>query len=255
MVKPTLPPLTPKVVLGVAAHPKVVLGVAAHPDDLDFGAGGAMAAFAEQGAEVYYLILTDGSKGSKDREAVAESVRNTRREEQRKAAKALGLKDVFFCDYIDGTLENTAEVRRDIVRVIRQTKPDVVVAPDPSVLYSAQYNLINHPDHRAAGQAALDAVYPLARDHMSFPELLAEGYEPHNTKTVLLFSFDLDPQRANLMVDITGTLELKLQALDAHSSQFGDLKTLKESVRKMAIKAGKESSYEYAEPFVRIDVA
>jgi LmbE family N-acetylglucosaminyl deacetylase len=234
--------------------PKIVLGVAAHPDDLDFAAGGTMAAFAKQGAEVYYLILTDGGKGTKDRSATPESLRDLRRAEQRNAAKILGLKDVFFRDYPDGTLENTLDVKRDIVKVVRRVKPDVVVTPDPSVLYSARYDLINHPDHRAAGQAALDAVYPLARDHMSLPELLAEGYEPHDTDTVLLFSFDLDPQRANFAIDITHTLEQKLQALDAHASQFGDREAIKESLRDMAAKTGRPSGYVYAEPFVRIDI-
>lgn len=213
-----------------------------------------MAAFSKQGADVYYLVLTDGGKGSGDRTMTSEKLRDLRREEERKAGKILGLKDVFFLDYPDGTLENTPEVRRDIVKVIRQVRPDVLVAPDPSVLYSAQYGLINHPDHRAAGQAALDAAYPLARDHMSFPELLAEGYEPHNTSTMLLFSFDLDPERATYMVDISDTLELKFQALDAHASQFGDLENMKITARKLATKAGERDGYTYAEPFVRIDV-
>jgi LmbE family N-acetylglucosaminyl deacetylase len=213
-----------------------------------------MAAFARQGADVYYLILTDGGKGSEDRAMTAETLRDIRREEQRTAAKTLGLKDVFFWDCPDGELENNLEVKRQVVKIIRQVKPDVVVTPDPSVLYSAQYGHINHPDHRAAGQATLDAAYPLARDHMSFPELLTEGLEPHNTKTVLLFSFDLDPQRANFTVDATDTLDLKFEALGAHASQFSGLEAMKESLRKIAAKAGQASSYGYAEPFVRIDI-
>jgi len=234
--------------------PKVVLGIAAHPDDLDYTAGGTMAAFAKQGAEVYYLILTDGGKGSQDRAMTSDRLRDMRRHEQRKAGDILGLKDVFFLDYPDGTLENTPDVKRDIVKIIRQVRPDVVVAPDPSVLYSAAYGLINHPDHRAAGQAAIDAVYPLARDHMTFPELLEQGYEPHNTDTLLLYSFDLDPERATFAVNITDTIELKLQAIAAHASQFSDVESVATTLRAQAEKAGQKQGCQYAEPFVRIDI-
>ncbi|HVI69406.1 MAG TPA: PIG-L deacetylase family protein [Magnetospirillaceae bacterium] len=236
-----------------ALTPKVVLGIAAHPDDMDFYAGGTMAAFAKQGADVYYLILTDGGKGTEDRTMISGALRDTRQEEQRTAGKLLGLKDVFFFDYPDGTLENTHTVKRDIVKVIRQVKPDVVVTLDPSVLYSAEQHLINHPDHRAAGQAALDAVYPLARDHMSFPELLADGYEPHKTKTVLLIR--LTPEDTAFAIDITSTLEVKLQAIAAHASQFDDLEDTKSLLRAYAAEAGKPHDLALAEPFVRIDIA
>lgn len=231
--------------------PKVVLGIAAHPDDLDFYAGGAMAAFAKQGADVYYLILTDGDKGSDDRSATPESLRDIRREEQRNAAKILGLEDVFFLGYPDGMLENTHAVKREVVKVIRQVKPDVVVTFDPSVLYVAQSGLINHPDHRAAGQITLDAVYPLARDHMSFPELLEQGYEPHNTETVLLI--DLDPHRPTFAIDITDTLALKFEALGAHASQFS-LQKMKTEMNQLAAEVGRPHGYTYAEPFIRVDI-
>lgn len=234
--------------------PKVVLGVAAHPDDLDFGAGGTMAAFARAGADVYYLILTDGGKGSEDRSMTSEALRDTRRKEQRAAGRILGLKEIFFRDFPDGTLENTQEVKREVVKVIRQVKPDVVVTLDPTVVYnySGPDGLINHPDHRAAGQAALDAVYPLARDHMSFPELLAEGYEPHKTKTVLLIRFSLE---GNIFaVDITDTLDLKLQAIAAHASQFSDMAATEKQLRTFADHAGKTFGYPSAEPFVRLDI-
>lgn len=235
----------------VSLSPKVVLGVGAHPDDIDFYAGGAMAAFAKQGVKVYYLVLTDGGKGSEDRTMTPETLREQRRQEQRSAGKALGLEDIFFCDYPDGALENTQDVKRDIVKTIRQVKPDVVVTFDPSVLYFAEQGLINHPDHRAAGQATLDAVYPLARDHLSFPELLAEGYEPHNTATLLLIEFD--PKKANFAVDITNTLDLKLQALEAHVSQ-ANMRTLKSEMQQRSAEAGQSYGYAYAELFLRINV-
>ncbi|HSW98423.1 MAG TPA: PIG-L deacetylase family protein [Candidatus Saccharimonadales bacterium] len=231
--------------------PKVVLGVAAHPDDLDYYAGGAMAAFARAGAKVYYLVLTDGGKGSSDRAMTSERLRDMRREEQRRAAKLLGLADVFFCDFPDGSLENSVDVKREIIKTIRQVKPDVVVAFDPSVLYFAPEGLINHPDHRAAGQAALDAVYPLARDHMSFPELLEQGFGPHNTATLLLIGFDAG--QANFAVDISDTIDLKFAALGEHASQVS-VQQLKEGMAQQAAKAGAKYGYRYAEPFTRIDI-
>jgi len=233
-----------------ALQPKVVLGVGAHPDDLDFGFAGSAAAFAQQGAQVYYLIVTDGSKGSADRAAVPEQLTALRRDEQRAAARILGVSDVFFLDYVDGTLQNTLELRRDIARFIRRLKPDVVVTMDPSVLYAVEHGFINHPDHRAAGQATLDAVFPLARDHLSFPELLAEGLEPHQTATVLLVNFT----DRNFAVDISKTLPLKLQALAAHISQMLHLQATQAKVTTWAATAGSAYGVTHAESFVRIDV-
>ncbi|HSX30286.1 MAG TPA: PIG-L deacetylase family protein [Candidatus Saccharimonadales bacterium] len=233
--------------------PSVVLAVAAHPDDIDYTAAGTMAAFARRGAQVYYLVLTDGGNGSEDRTMTPEKLRDIRRDEQRKAAKIVGAQDVFFLDYPDGTLESTLAVKRDIVKVIRKLKPDVVIGIDPSVLYSAQYKMVNHPDHLAAGMATLAAVYPLARDHMTFPELLEQGLEPHKTQTLLLLSFDLDPERANYAVDISETLDVKLQTTVAHATQY-DAAALKPLLTDMASKAGEKFGFTYAEPFVRIDM-
>jgi len=231
--------------------PKVVLGIAAHPDDLDFYAGGTMATFAKQGATVYYLVLTDGGKGSADRNATPESVQATRQQEQQKAAKALGVQEVFFCSYPDGALENTLAVKRDVVKTIRQVRPDVVISLDPSVLYSTTQGFINHADHRAAGQAALDAVYPLARDHMSFPDLLEAGYEPHKVDTVLLTRFN-EPG-TTFAVNITDTIEAKLEAVSAHLSQ-STVQEMKATIRDLAVASGQPYGYQYAEAFVRIDI-
>lgn len=233
-------------------RPKVVLGVAAHPDDLDFGAAGTLAAFAKQGAMVYYLILTDGGKGSQDRTMTPQKLCDLRRDEQRAAAKVVGAKGVFFCDHPDGCLENSLDVKREVVKIIRQTKPDVVITIDPSVLYAASIGFVNHPDHRAAGQAALDAVFPLARDHMSFPELLAAGYEPHKTKTMLL----INVERNNFAVDITETIDIKFKALAEHVSQIPkDFAPLEQRFKTLAARAGKAHGYNYAEPFMRIDIS
>ena len=231
--------------------PKAVLGVAAHPDDLDFGMSGSAAKWAADGAEVYYLILTDGSKGSDDRRLSSAELIKIRRQEQRAAAKILGLKDVFFLDNEDGLLVNGAELKRDIVRVIRQTRPEVVVTMDPTMVYSVEAGYLNHPDHRAAGQAALDAVFPLARDHLSFPELLAEGLEPHKVATVLLMQFG----PAEFLVDITPVFDKKLAALAAHASQVANVEETHARLKDWASRAGAAGGYDYAESFLRIDVA
>src|SRR3989344_3187826 len=170
--------------------PKKVLGVAAHPDDLDFGMSGTIAKWTARGAEAYYLILTDGSKGSADKNMSPEDLVKMRQDEQREAAKILGVDEVFFLNYEDGCLVCDKQLKRDIARVIRKVKPEVIMTFDPTLVYSAKRGIINHPDHRAAGQATLDACFPLARDHLSFPELLAEGLEPHATPTILLMNFD-----------------------------------------------------------------
>lgn len=231
--------------------PKVVLGVAAHPDDLDFGAAGTMAKFVREGAEVYYLILTDGGSGSEDREMTPARLRDLRRDEQRNAGNALGLKNVFFCDYADGTLACAMEVKCDIVRYIRRLRPDTVVTWDPTLIYSAHRGIINHPDHRASGQAALDAVFPLARDHMSFPELLRnEGLEPHKVEHLLMMNFDSH----NFAVNITETIDTKFQALSQHASQFRDFEAERERLTKWASDIGGAYGYPYGEGFVRIDI-
>lgn len=231
-------------------QPNVVLGVAAHPDDLDFSASGTFAKFVQRGAKAYYLILTDGGAGSEDRSMTSEQLQQIRQEEQRNAGKVLGLTDVFFCNHKDGTLQNTLEVKREVVRAIRTVRPDVVITMDPSVLYSADMGFINHPDHRAAGQAALDAAFPLARDHMSFPELLAEGLEPHKTKTMLLMNFN----DHNFAVDISETLDLKFKALAEHTSQIPNLPEVKERFTQRSASIGAPYGFKHAEPFIRIDI-
>jgi LmbE family N-acetylglucosaminyl deacetylase len=232
--------------------PKIALGVAAHPDDLDYGMSGTVAKWAAEGTDVYYLILTNGNKGSADRSVSPAELTAIRRAEQQAAARVLGVKDVFFCDYDDGMLEVTMDVKRDIARIIRTVRPEVVMTMDPSVLYSAEYGFINHPDHRAAGQVTLDAVFPLARDHLSFPELLEqEGLEPHNVATLLLLNFNLH----NYVVNISDTIEQKMAALAAHASQMPDLAATQARMRQRAALAGTAAGAEYAEEFLRIDIA
>jgi len=232
-----------------ALQPQIILGVAAHPDDLDVGAGGTLATFAAQGAEVHYLILTDGGKGSDDPSMTSTQLTEIRHNEQRTALEIIGGKSITFLDYPDGELEVTMELKKQIVKTIRTIKPDVVITMDPTVVYSAANGIINHPDHRAAGQATLDAVFPLARDRLTFPELLAEGYEPHKTATVLMVNFN----ESNFAVDITHSFETKIKALKAHVSQFGNLENVS-WIHDMAKEQGKQAGYELAESFVRIDI-
>ena len=230
-------------------RPKIVLGIAAHPDDLDVGAGGTLAHFASQGAEVHYLILTDGGKGSDDPSMTSAQLTAIRHSEQQTALEIIGGKSITFLDYPDGELEVTMELKKHIVKAIRSIKPDVVITMDPTVIYSAANGIINHPDHRAAGQATLDAVFPLARDRLTFPELLIDGFEPHKTATILLVNFN----DSNFAVDITNTFDTKMNALKAHVSQFGDLEN-STWVRSMAEAQGQKAGCALAESFVRIDI-
>lgn len=232
--------------------PKIILGIAAHPDDLDFCAAGTIAKFAKQGAKVHYLILTDGGKGTSEQHISSEELTKTRIDEQRAALELLGGNNAMFLDYKDGELLVSMDLKRDIVRVIRTICPDVVITTDPATIYLSEYGFINHPDHRAAGQAVLDAVFPLARDHLSFPTLYTEeSLAPHNVATVLLSNF----ATGNFCVDITDTYEIKLEAIRAHVSQVTDFQKHEHRVRTRALDAGEIAGCTYAEIFTRIDIA
>lgn len=231
--------------------PKVVLAIGAHPDDIDFGAAGTVAAWAKDSARIEYVVVTDGSKGTDDTGMNPEQLIATRQAEQRAAAQTLGVADVHFLTYRDGELEVTMELKKDLVRLIRQVRPDVVVTLDPTMVYSEKHGIINHSDHRAVGQATLDAIYPLSRDHLSFPDLLTdENLEPHKVAHALLIHLD----KHNCLVDISGTFDLKLAALRCHASQFTDMNKVGEQVRDIAATLGHEAGCEYAEGFVRLDL-
>jgi LmbE family N-acetylglucosaminyl deacetylase len=197
--------------------PKKIAVIVAHPDDAEFVCAGTIARWVDEGHEVVYVLLTSGDKGSDDPEMTPERLAATREAEQREAARILGARDVIFMRRPDGELGPNLELRREIVRVIRRLKPDVVVCQDPTVRWvDTQY--INHPDHRAAGEATLAAVFPAARDRMNFPELLAEGLEPHKVREIYLAG----AQTPDVAIDITEYLERKLESLRAHVSQIGD---------------------------------
>jgi LmbE family N-acetylglucosaminyl deacetylase len=233
-------------------NPRVALAVAAHPDDLEyFGIAGTAALWAMNGTRVYYLIITDGSKGTTDRHTSPEDLVKIRCHEQLNAAKTLGVCKVIFLQYPDGELVNNKHLKKDLVRVIRKLKPEVVLTMDPAFIYSIETGFINHADHRIAGQATLDAVYPLARDHLSFPELIyKEKLNPHKVQTVLLSNFEIGPYA----IDITKTIDKRLDALSAHISQYPYMAKTKKLLRNWARVNGKKVGTNYAESFLRLDL-
>ena len=196
--------------------PDTALVIAAHPDDGDFGAAGYSAQLARKGWDVYFLVATNGAKGTEDRAMTRERLIALRRAEQREACRRMGVRDVFYLDNEDGELVYDRRLLEQIVRHIRMVRPHTVITHDPTDIIIRD-SFINHPDHRATGTAALDAVYPTARDHLNFPEHLAEGLEPHKVREVLLWSSN----QPNFDVDITADVDLKIFALSAHVTQFG----------------------------------
>jgi len=205
---------------------KRVLGVFAHPDDPEFFAGATFARWAAQGAEITFLMATSGDKGSAEPDMTRERLMEIREEEERRAATALGVKEVIFLRYPDGELEPSLDLRRDIVRVIRQKKPDVVVTTDPTAWYSE--TSVNHPDHRAIGEATLAAVYPTARDRLNFLELERdEGLEVHKTSQLYIAG----TPRPNKKIDVTDYIDIQINALREHKSQIKDIDDLAARLR------------------------
>ena len=220
------------------------LVITAHPDDSEFGAGGTVATLVKDGCEVTYCIATNGNKGSSDRSMTAERLAEIRAEEQRNAARVLGVARVEFLGYPDGEIEDTRDLRRDVSRQIRAWRPDLVIAQNPH----RTYNLgASHRDHRITAGVALDCVYPLARDHMAFPELMPE-FEPHKVRQVYLMQWE----NPHVVVDISEVMDLKMKALACHASQFKDFAAVEARVRERSRALGKAKGYEYAEAFDRI---
>jgi len=229
---------------------KVVLVVGAHPDDNDFGAGATVAKAARQNAEVLYLIATTGQRGSSDETMTPERLSDTRKKEQKNAASVLGVREVHFLDYVDGELIPDLRLKEQVVKYIRRYRPDIVFTMDPSFFYFKNLGFVNHSDHRAIGEATLDACYPLARDLLSFPEHVKIGLNPHKVKELLLHSFV--PENANFYVDVTDTFDIKIMALSLHKSQVSDIQKIEERMRDRAEAAGRLGGCRYAEAFVRL---
>ena len=224
--------------------------VGAHPDDNDFGAGATVAKAARQNAEVLYLIATTGQRGSSDETMTPERLSDTRKKEQKNAASVLGVREVHFLDYVDGELIPDLRLKEQVVKYIRRYRPDIVFTMDPSFFYFKNLGFVNHSDHRAIGEATLDACYPLARDLLSFPEHVKIGLNPHKVKELLLHSFV--PENANFYVDVTDTFDIKIMALSLHKSQVSNIQKIEERMRDRAEAAGRLGGCRYAEAFVRL---
>jgi LmbE family N-acetylglucosaminyl deacetylase len=229
-------------------RPQRILVVLAHPDDPEFFCGGSIARWTASGHTVVYWLLTCGDKGTSDRSLTPEQLCSTRHIEQCAAAKVLGVEQVHFLDYPDGYLVPDLSLRRDITRIIRTERPDVLVTCDPQTLFVGDIRL-NHPDHRAAGQATLDAVFPAARDHLNFIELWRdEGLEPHNVREV----WASVTQQPNVTLDVTAFWETKLRALYEHKSQIADPEALAARMRSRLAPDSTPENPRYEETFRRI---
>jgi LmbE family N-acetylglucosaminyl deacetylase len=232
------------------------LVVAAHPDDPDFGVAGTAARLAREGHAVHYLMCTSGDAGSDDPSIPPEDLMRTREAEQAAAGRILGLRGVHFLRFPDGELQPTLELRKAIVRVMRRIQADVVMCQDPRVIVDDEGTYLNHPDHRAAGQAALDAAFPAAGNPSAFRDLLVtEGLPAHKIREVWLYFSG--SQHVNHFVDITDTIEQKIGALETHVSQIGDWAGsggLRREMLKWAaeIASSHNLEFQYAEGFQRI---
>ncbi|HWN91815.1 MAG TPA: PIG-L deacetylase family protein [Verrucomicrobiae bacterium] len=222
-----------------------VMVITAHPDDSEFGAGGTVAALTREGKSVSYCILTNGNKGSSDREMTPERLVKIREEEQRNAARVLGVETIDFLGFPDCELENTRETRLAVTASIRRHRPDLIICQNPNRTKNFG---VSHRDHRVAADIVLDCVYPLARDHMAFPELLAQGLEPHKVKEVHMMWWD-DPE---IVVDISETIDLKIKALQCHVSQMKDVAAMEKRVRERNAELGKDKGFAFAETFDRV---
>ena len=207
--------------------PQKVLVILAHPDDPEFFCGATLARWAKAGHEITYCLLTCGDKGSNDPQISGDDLCLLRQKEQWNAAKIIGAKEVHFLNRPDGYLAPDMDTRRAVTRTIRQFTPDILLTCDPTNLFPSDGYPLNHPDHRAAGQVVLDAVFPAAGSHLFFPELLAEGFEPHQPKEVWISLTN----QANTVVDVTKTWETKISAILEHKSQIKAPEMMRERMR------------------------
>jgi len=225
--------------------PERAMFIFAHPDDIEFGVAGTAAKWAKHGCEVTYIVLTDGNIGSHDPEHTREQLAEIRRAEQTAAAKVTGAKCVFL-GYDDGMLEPTLELRKQLVRLIRIHRPNIVVCGDPTLYFRG--DRINHPDHRAAAKAAIDAVFPSSEMRLLHQEFEAEGIKPHKVNYVFV-SGNLED--ANHYIDISESIDIKLEALRQHTSQLGE-NDPSERMKNWSAEIGRKVGFPYAEAFRRI---
>lgn len=226
--------------------PRRAMSIHAHPDDQEFTVGGTLAKWAVAGCEIVSVTITSGEAGNNDPDkdgSYKPVLAQVREAEQTAANETLGIPTSVFLRYPDGELEATIALRKELARLIRLHKPDVVVTGDPQgVFYGNGY--INHPDHRAAAQSALYATFPSAGTRLIFTDLLEAGYEPHNVRRVYIHG----SEKPDTWVDISSSIELKIAALKKHSSQLGDWEP-DEMIREWAAEAGKEQGLAFAESY------
>jgi LmbE family N-acetylglucosaminyl deacetylase len=218
--------------------------ISAHPDDSEFGAAGTVAKWTGEGKRVVYAVCTSGDKGTSDRSLTPEALSRLREKEQMAAAERLGVHEVVLLKYADQCLEETPEFRKRIVRLLRMYRPDIVVTSDPYRRY------VWHRDHRIAGQVVMDAVFPYARDHLAYPDLLSEGLEPHKVKEVWFWG----SEDINYRSDITETFAVKLDALRCHESQVSQFSDpgLEDRIRRRCRDMAGGEAFELAEAFHRV---
>jgi LmbE family N-acetylglucosaminyl deacetylase len=226
--------------------PKRAMSIHAHPDDQDFTVAGILAKWARAGCEIISVIITSGDSGSNDpaHDASYKPVlAELREDEQRAANDTLGVTETIFLRYPDGELEPTIALRKELTRLIRQFKPDAVVTGNPEGwFYGDEY--LNHPDHRAAAQAACEAAFPSAGSRLMFVDLLSAGYEPHDVKRLYIHGTD----KSNTWVDITDTLDIKIKALQQHVSQV-KADEVEKWMREWAEEEAREKEMKYAESY------
>jgi LmbE family N-acetylglucosaminyl deacetylase len=222
------------------------MSIQAHPDDQEFTIAGTLARWVQHGCQVISVIVTSGDAGSNESSRGADYkpiLAHLREDEQIAANLVLGIRETAFLHYPDGELQATLGLRKDLTRLIRQYKPDLVVTGDPTrVFHGSDY--VNHPDHRAAAEAAIYAAFPSAGTRLIFTDLLDEGYAPHNVKKLYLHG----AEKPDVWVDTIETLDLKIAALKKHSSQLGDWDPT-EMMREWAADTGKEPGLPAAEAF------
>ena len=226
--------------------PKIAMSIQAHPDDQDFSVAGTLAKWAKAGCEIISVLITSGDSGSNDVTKPVEykaELARLREAEQLAANETLGIKQTVFLHYPDGELEPSLALRKDLTRVIRQYKPEVVLAGNPEAwFYGNEY--VNHPDHRAAAQAACEAVFPSAGTRLIFTDLLAAGYEPHDVTRLYIHG----SEKNDTWIDISETIDIKIEALKKHVSQM-DTHEVDKWMRDWAKEEGKEKGLDFAEAY------
>jgi LmbE family N-acetylglucosaminyl deacetylase len=232
------------------ARPGRVMVIVAHPDDADFGPAGTIARWVRAGSVAHLVCCTRGDAGADDARTDPLELARTREAEQRAAARHVGYAEVTFLHPPDGALANDLALREQLVRLIRTFRPDAVVAPDPTVVITRTGH-VQHTDHRAAAMAALDAVYPAARNALAFPHLVIhEGLEPHAVRWMYLFW----TERPDAWVDVSATLDVRRAALHEHASQIRDPDGFDERIRAWAAEDAGPFGVEAVDPFRLLDL-